>query len=82
MAGRSTAGFAGMFLSSAWLREIAVVVFHIRIRSTVAELAGDGWPACSSPGRLFFDDTLVFVAILMFCHCSNGMICHGMLLYS
>jgi hypothetical protein len=37
----------------------------------VAELAGDGWPARGA-GRLFFDDTLVLVAIVMFCHFRMG----------
>ena len=78
----STARFAGVFLSCARFRKVTVVVFYIRVRSTVAKLAGDRWSARGSPGRLFFDDTLVFVAIMMFCHCSDGMICSGMPLYS
>ncbi len=57
-----------MFFSSAWFGEVGVVVFYICVGSTVAELAGDGWPARGGAGRLFFDDTFVFVAIVVFCH--------------
>ena len=47
----------------------------------MAKLPGDGWPARGGAGGLFFDDTLVFVAIVMFCHCSDGMTRQGMPLY-
>jgi hypothetical protein len=66
-----------MFFSSARLGEVGVVVFYICVGSTVAELASDGWPAGGGAGRFFFDDTLVFVTIMMFCHCSVGMACPG-----
>jgi hypothetical protein len=71
-----------MFLASAWFGEVAVVVLYIRIGGAVAELSSDGWPACGRAGRLFFDDTLVFVTIVMFCHLLGWMTCQGMLLYS
>jgi hypothetical protein len=71
-----------MFFASAWFGEVAVVVLYVCVRGAVAELAGDGWPARGGVGRLFFDDTLVFVTIVMSCHCSDGMTCLGVLLYS
>jgi hypothetical protein len=71
-----------VFFSSAWFGKIGVVVFHICVGGTVAELAGDGWPARGGAGRLLFDDTLVFVTIMMFCHFSDGMTCPGLPLYS
>ena len=64
-----------MFPPAAGFREVAVVIFNVCIGSTMAELAGDGWMAGCGPGRLFFDDTFVLVAILMFGHCSIGMMC-------
>ena len=70
-----------MFFSSARLGEVGVVVFYICVGGAVAELAGDGWPARGGAGRLFSDDTLVFVTIVMFCHCSDGMACPGLPLY-
>ena len=70
-----------MFLSCARFREVAVVVFYLCVRGTVAELAVDGWMACSGPGRLFFDDTFVFVAVVMFDHCPIGMMRVCVLLY-
>jgi hypothetical protein len=48
----------------------------------VAKLAGDGWPARGGAGRLFFDDTLVFITIVMFGHCWDGMTSQDMPLYS
>ena len=62
-----------MFSPAAGLREVAVVIFHVCIGSPVAELAGEGWMAGCGPGRFFFDDAFVLVAILMFGHCSIGM---------
>lgn len=71
-----------MFFPSAWFGEVAVVVLYICVGGAVAQLSNDGWPARGGSGRLFFDDTLVFVTIVMFCHCSDGMTRLGMLLYS
>ena len=64
--------FPGVFPSRARSREVAVVVFYLCIGGTVAELAVDGWMACSGSGRLFFDDTFVFVTVVMFDHCPMG----------
>jgi hypothetical protein len=75
MGAGSTARFAGVFFSAAGLREVTVVIFHFCIGSTVAELAGEGWMAGCGPGGLFFDDTFVLVTILIFGHCSIGMMC-------
>jgi hypothetical protein len=47
----------------------------------VAELAVDGWVACSGPGRLFSDDTFAFVTVVMFGHCPIGMTRAGLPLY-
>jgi len=71
-----------VFFSSAWFGEVRIVVFYLRVGGAVAELARDGWPARGGTWRLFFDDTLVLVAIVVFCHCWDGMICRSMPLYS
>lgn len=78
---RLTAPFSGVFLSCARFREVAVVVFYLCIRGTVAELAVDGWMACGGLGRLFSDDTFVFVTVVMFDHCPIGMTRACVLLY-
>jgi hypothetical protein len=62
-----------VFPPASGFREVAVVILHVYIGSTVAELAGERWMAGCGPGRLFFDNTFVLVAILMFGHCSIGM---------
>jgi hypothetical protein len=64
-----------VFPPAAGFREVAVVIFYVRIGSTVAELAGVGWMAGCGPGRLFLDDTFVLVAILVFGHRSIEMMC-------
>jgi hypothetical protein len=68
----STAWLAGMFLPGAGLGEVAVVVLYIRIRSTVAELASNGWTACGDPGGFFFDDAFALVTVMAFGHGSIG----------
>ncbi len=65
---------AGVLFPRAWLGKVRVVVFYIGIGGAVAELAGNGGAAGGRAGRLFFDDTLVFVTIGMFGHCSSEMI--------
>lgn len=64
----STTLFAGVFSSGVWSGKVTVVVFHIRVGSAVAELTGDGWPVGGGAGGFFFDDTLVLVAVVAFCH--------------
>ena len=71
-----------MFFTSARFGEIGIAILYICVGGAVAELTRDGWPARGSAGRLFFDDTLVLVAIVVFCHCWDGMTCRGMPLYS
>ena len=57
-----------MLFPGARLREIRVIVLYIGIGGAVAKLAGQGWTAGIRAWRLFFDDTFVFVAIVMFGH--------------
>ena len=78
----STALFARVFLSRTWLWKVRVVIFHIRVGRTVTELAIYRRPARCGAGRLFFNDTFVFVAIVVFGHRSVGMRCAAMPLYS
>ena len=73
--------FPGVLFPCARFREVAVVVFYLCIRGAVAELAVDGWMACGCAGRLFFDDTFVFVTVLIFGHCPIGMMLACVLLY-
>jgi hypothetical protein len=70
---RSTPRFAGVFLSGARLREVAVIVLYIRIGGAVAELACNGWVARGGAGRLFFDDAFVLVTVVVFDHGWIGM---------
>jgi hypothetical protein len=66
-----------VFFPSTWFGEVGVVVLYICVGGAMAKLAGDGWMARGGARRLFFDDTFVFVAIVVFGHCSFGMMREG-----
>jgi hypothetical protein len=70
----STARLAGVLFPCVGPGKVRIVVLYIGIGGAMAELAGHGWVAGGRAWRLFFDDTLVFVAIVMFGHCSIEMI--------